>query len=240
VIDDSCFQRRSSNWDGAIWFQSPAQPSWVEWEQVVWTVDIGRCSFSDCEASCGGGAIGILRAVTLISMNCAESCWAQMQGHFAMLALQDGGMTHLSLLSIVSCSPSGALGMGAIEADTVKKFQFERNNFTRCYARSGSAFWGWKDFVAEDSSSYINVYGCSGNAAFRYEPLGGNLTIHHSNFYNNTTTKDIGTIHVWKTGMLSVEWSVFQGNTLDITENNHTLVSDCTFNKDIPGDAIDE
>jgi hypothetical protein len=174
VICDSCFQGFSSLC-GGVWFQQPMQPPWVEWEQVMWTVDIGRCLFSNCEASGGGGAIDIFRAATRILMNCAEPCWAELQGHFAM---QDGGITQLSLLSVLSCAPSGSLGMGAIEADAMKEFQFQQNNFTHCHAQAGSAFWGWTDFAVPDPSLYIDVYGCSGNAGFRYEPLGGNLTIH--------------------------------------------------------------
>jgi hypothetical protein len=162
-----------------------------------------------------------------------------MQGHFATLQYMDSGVTHLSLLSVLSCAPSGARGKGVIQADAVTACEFMWNNFTCCYANESSAFCGYEDFVARMPVSYLNIYGCSGNAAFRYEPFRGNLTIHHSNFYNNTT-EDVGTIHVWENGTLSVEWSVFQGNTIDMTGNNQTSISDCVFDKQIPSDVIDE
>jgi hypothetical protein len=157
-----------------------------------------------------------------------------------MLLLQDGGLTQANYLSVLGCGPSGQIGIGAIEADTAMTFVFSQNNFTDCYARESSAFCGNKDSSLDQSSSYLNMYGCSGSGAFLYESAGKTLTTDHNHFYNNTATGNSGTIHAREHGTINVDWSVVQGNTRNIAGNGQTFISHCVFDKEIPSGVIDK
>jgi hypothetical protein len=127
----------------------------------------------------------------------------------------------------------------AIAAEAIPAAQFAELNITNCFCTDVSAIYLYGDFGGACPCWYCNIYKCSAKCAVHYSSTKTEISLEHSNFYDNSVTASgtgAGIIYA-NAGIIHVKSCVFKGNPTDFAtggKGSITLES-CVTDRAIPG-----